>query len=1168
MTYLLLGVISFLVITAIGFYERQSNNPNRIQEKVQEEFLKIEFQSNEILAGENIKPEGDTSGSLWRRFLHRPGHTLPEGFTLLMWKGDSLVYWSNNSVPVLHVCQAVTRGVLKLKNGWYYLNSKQSGIFTIQLYFQLYHEFVFQNDFLKNGFSDRINVPGEVGLTIDAARYPIFAKGGKYAFSLIFNPPLKQAKGIENIVLFLGLIGLSGFFIFLFRILGSYTWLKERKGIYFIIFIAILILLRSIQQWYRFPTALYDGSLFGPEYHSTSMLLPTLGDFVINAMLLFIVGYLYYRSGTHLRGKQKEIYFEKVVNRLLFIATPVIFLTVLFYLLKTLIHNSSFALDFRNISDFSGASIWGTVVIGFLLLSALFIFQKILEATLSVHSNLTTGIVLLFILSVFATVVLNNANKTKEQEKRKLLAMKLAVRRNPVTEILYEKLDRKMRSDSILGNITRSDTLVKYLGEKYFKDYWNRYNIQVTVCTNGKRLKVQPQNYEIDCREYFARLKSGLGEATQVSNMYFIDYGTGRENYLAIVYPDSVHADVEGEIYIEFNSKSAYKDLGYPELLMDKRDAIELTHLTGYSYAFYKQGELVHAAGEHPFRMRIKMAGLGAGQGLFYRDDGMDHFYFPINKDSGVVISRSEDDFLDAITPFSYLFILLGFFLLLFHFLQYLANDRLLIPITLKDRLQVFIIGILVVSFLVVGVISVVNIVQLDAVKNTISLRERSVSVLVEMQHKFGNYDTLKERVGGELDNMLIKFANVFFTDINLYDPGGKIIGTSRPQIISEGLVSPWINSTAFDQLVVEKQSSVIQQESIGSLQYSSAYLPFYNDQEVLLGYLNLPYFSREDALKKEVSTFLITVVNIYVLLILSGIIIIFFISRYITSPLALLAEKLARLKFGGKNEKIDWKRSDEIGKLVEEYNRMVDELEKSAELLARSEREGAWREMARQVAHEIKNPLTPMKLSIQHLQKAWLEQAPDREERFKRFSQTLIEQIDTLSSIATEFSDFSKMEEPVHENVDLDSLLQSAVSLYRALGNITFVYFSEEQSAHVLADKKQLLRAFTNLFNNSVQAIGARLDGTVSVFLTQKGDFYLVEITDNGGGISEEQVLRIFQPNFTTKSGGMGLGLAIVKEILQSIGGRVTLLPAKVNETTFIVEIPKISVKDKNHER
>lgn len=1163
--YLFLWVLSFLVITAIGFYENQLNKPNRIWEKVQKDFSKIEQKSNELVTGATHVLEVGNSVSLWDHLIFNSNLRLPEGYTMLIWNGDSLVYWSDNVVPIVQANQGITDGVLKLKNGWYYLYSKRSAEFTIQIYFHLYHEFVFQNDYLKNGFSRKISVPEEVGLTKERSGYPIISKEGEYVFSLRFDSPFRRASGLESFVLVFGLMGMLGFSLFLYRLLGYVEWLRLHKGLLFIVFIAILAIFRFLQQCYRFPKALYTGTLFGPELHSTSVLLPTLGDFVINSMLFFIVCFLYYRNGPGFNEKSiRKPYFRIGQILLIFLVAAICF-AVMFLGLSTIINNSSFALDFRNISDFSSASLWGTLVIGFLLLSILFIFQKLLEIVFFVRGNLTTGIVLLFILSFFATLVLNSANTTKEHEKRILLATKLALRRNPITETLYEKLDRKMRRDSALVDIARSDTLLKYLKEKYFKDYWSRYNIQVTVCTPGKRLKIQPQNYEINCRDYFMRLKSGLGEVTQVSNMYFIDYGTGRENYLAIVYPDSLHASDGWEIYIELNSKAAYKDLGYPELLMDKIDAAEFTHLAGYSYALYKKGELVHAAGEHPFRVRAKMADSGTVAGTFFRIDHMDHLYFPISRDNSLIISRSGDGFLETITPFSYLFILLGIFLLLIHLIQYITEGKMLIPNTLKERLQVFIIGILVVSFLVVGAISVVNIVELDSVKNRVNLRERAVSVLVELQHKFGGYDRLKEQEGEELDNMLIKFANVFFTDINIYAPGGKIIATSRPQIFYEGLVSSWINSMAFEKLAVDKQSSVIQQESIGSLQYSSAYMPFYNDQGVLLGYLNLPYFSKEDALKKEVSTFLITVVNIYVLLILLGIIIIFFISRYITSPLALLAEKLARLQFGGKNEKIDWKRSDEIGKLVEEYNRMVDELEKSAALLARSEREGAWREMARQVAHEIKNPLTPMKLSIQHLQKAWLEQAPDREERFAKFSQTLVEQIDTLSSIATEFSDFSKMEEPVHEEVDLDALLQSVISLYCELGSIIFVYHSDVRSAYVLADKKQLMRAFTNLFTNSIQAIGVRMDGKVTVVLRQVGDFYHVEITDNGCGIDEDKMQRIFQPNFTTKSGGMGLGLAIVKEIIQSIGGKITLSPTQRDKTTFIIEIPKISGKEKN---
>jgi two-component system nitrogen regulation sensor histidine kinase NtrY len=237
----------------------------------------------------------------------------------------------------------------------------------------------------------------------------------------------------------------------------------------------------------------------------------------------------------------------------------------------------------------------------------------------------------------------------------------------------------------------------------------------------------------------------------------------------------------------------------------------------------------------------------------------------------------------------------------------------------------------------------------------------------------------------------------------------------------------------------------------------------------------------------------------------------------------------------------------------------MIEELERSAELLARSEREGAWREMARQVAHEIKNPLTPMKLSVQYMQKTWADNAPDREQRLDRFSRTLIEQIDALSSIASEFSDFAKMPAPFNEKLDLNEVLGSVLGMYADLENIVFTYEPAWRNAIIFADRKQLLRVFTNLLNNAVQAIGDRPSGQVLIGLTMEDGRYKITISDNGSGIPEEQSGRIFQPNFTTKTGGMGLGLAIVRGIIDSMQGDITFVAREGGGTTFTMFIPAL---------
>jgi nitrogen fixation/metabolism regulation signal transduction histidine kinase len=225
--------------------------------------------------------------------------------------------------------------------------------------------------------------------------------------------------------------------------------------------------------------------------------------------------------------------------------------------------------------------------------------------------------------------------------------------------------------------------------------------------------------------------------------------------------------------------------------------------------------------------------------------------------------------------------------------------------------------------------------------------------------------------------------------------------------------------------------------------------------------------------------------------------------------------------------------------------------------MLARSERESAWREMAKQVAHEIKNPLTPMKLSIQHLQKAWDDKAPDWEKRLSIFTRTIVEQIDSLSEIASEFSDFAKMPAANIEKIELAGIIKSAAELYHHHSNIRIVIEHMDQEYFVLADKRQLLRVFNNLIQNAVQAIGKKEDGLIRIRLSLEKDVYLIGISDNGAGITDEQASKIFSPSFTTKSSGMGLGLAMVKSILSIIGGTVTFESKPGEGATFSVKIP-----------
>jgi nitrogen fixation/metabolism regulation signal transduction histidine kinase len=271
-----------------------------------------------------------------------------------------------------------------------------------------------------------------------------------------------------------------------------------------------------------------------------------------------------------------------------------------------------------------------------------------------------------------------------------------------------------------------------------------------------------------------------------------------------------------------------------------------------------------------------------------------------------------------------------------------------------------------------------------------------------------------------------------------------------------------------------------------------------------------------------------------------------------------LIREKLSTIDITKHIEQIDYKGEDEVGQLVKEYNRMVLELAESAKKIAQSQRQSAWREMAKQIAHEIKNPLTPIKLNLQHLVRAKNDNKPGWEDLFDKFADSLIDQIQTLSNIATEFSNFAKMPVGQFDHISLNKVIDDSVNLFSAYPNINVERFFEyEGDIVVYADREQLQRVFVNLLKNAVQAIGRKDEGQITITLKRDKTKVLVVVEDNGVGIAPELVGKLFSPSFTTKSGGMGLGLAISKSVIEVIGGSIWFETKYCEWTKFFVELP-----------
>jgi len=320
---------------------------------------------------------------------------------------------------------------------------------------------------------------------------------------------------------------------------------------------------------------------------------------------------------------------------------------------------------------------------------------------------------------------------------------------------------------------------------------------------------------------------------------------------------------------------------------------------------------------------------------------------------------------------------------------------------------------------------------------------------------------------------------------------------------------------------------------------------------------LQLPYFSNQADYNSRIASLLNVMINVYALIFIVVGLFAVIIARQITAPLSFIQLHLSKIIYGKKNEPIKWERDDEIGALVTEYNKMIGALENSAQKLAQSERESAWREMAKQVAHEIKNPLTPLKLGLQLLEKSWRDKDPKFDQKFERFSKSFVEQIESLSSIASEFSSFAKMPDTHLEKINIFNMLGQAVTIFVQMDNIKISYHPPAAPFFIMADRDQVLRCFNNLLKNAIEAAPHDQPGIIDIQQLITSKSILLSIKDNGNGIPENLRGKIFEPNFTTKSSGTGLGLAFVKNSIENAGGKVWFETMQGVGTTFYLSLP-----------
>jgi two-component system, NtrC family, nitrogen regulation sensor histidine kinase NtrY len=1223
-----ISVILFLFASFLDNKQKKVFDLEESIDKFQIEFLRKESSSYEFLQTITEDFRNRKTDLLldekWVRNIHQKYFT--EGKILVITEADSILFLSNNSLPINHNnLPLIQIGLEFIHNGWYYIQTNKFQGYNIQIYCLIKKEYRYRNRFLVNTFHNDFQIPDSFRISLDSADgIPIFNTRGDFALSLL-APPEESLVYESGLIHFLSIfISILGFSLILLLIVSATERLIQKKHIIsgLLFFILSITLGRVIMFLYSFPSSFYEGNLFSASQYATSNILPSLGDLFINVIFInFIIYFLYFQ--------RDKIVFKLQLNypnrfywvySFIFIFLLASYAYLIIYLLEGLVINSHLNLNVSFIFNLDIYSIVGFLIIAgfffsyyFLSMivfyivagkekrsrwmlasqSILFIVVILIACLLfqvpifflglftfsviiflfdkgkgSERLSLSHLIISFFFFALISTHVLFQYNKEKELSKRQNVALRISSEHDPIAEYLFLEIEKELFDDirlksMIINNPLDEKQILTYLKSVYFNEFWSKYDMQVTTCAPGEELIFKPFDVLMVCDDYFKNYIEAFGRPTLSKNFFYLDNNTGRNSYITFIpvnqYPDTTKRYT---IYIEFEAKFIPKELGFPELLVDEQ--IDITRNLGdYSYAIYKHNKLTNRFGTFLYSVNSGVYGETDETFRFFEQDGYSHLLYQRDEDIKVVVSKPRETMLQKVAPFSYLFILflimtIGIWLLT----VWLRRERVNLIMNFKKRLQFSMIAIVLISVVAIGGASAWFIFNIYKNKNEAFINEKAHSVLIELENRLSEEPFLDDSYSDYLRELLISLSNVFFTDINIYHPQGVLLASSRPRVFEEGLISTIINPIAYNQLKIRRKSLFVHNERIGNLEYISAYVPLRNIDSQIIAYINLPYFAQQSELRNEISYFLVAFINIYLLLLLLTIILAFFISNYVTRPLQIIKDSLSSLTLGKTNNKIEWSKNDEIGQLVSEYNRMIDELEVSAELLARSERESAWREMAKQVAHEIKNPLTPMRLSVQYLQRAWKDKAADWDERLDKFAKTMVEQIDTLSLIASQFSDFAKRPVQDSEIINLNEFIPEVLDLYNDFDKISIKYqpCGIEEKPFIRVDKKQLLRVFNNLIKNSIQAYNKNEVAEIIISCSREDKYLKMEIQDYGSGIPDNLKKNIFQPYFTTKTAGMGLGLAMVKSIIQSFNGNITFESKFGVGTRFIIRVPVVN--------
>ncbi len=1122
-----------------------------------------------------------------------------QGISFYIYQNDSLFFWTENEIAVPEILQAnkantsfeQLQGISCVYRS---INYKQ---YLILALVRIKNNYADPNDYLKNDFEADYGMDNRIEITYGTAKdaYAIFSPENEYLFSLNKENIAVYNKTLSVWSMIFWVVGLC-----ILYLLSKNSYLLQHKKkprlndflvSFFVLSTLIYLGIRINEPWMMFSQ-----DFFSPIYYASGSILNSLGSLtIVSVFLLAEISFLYRRVTL------PKITLDKKLNSftgLYLNLVSAVFFAFISWLFNSIIYNASFEITLYKLENISAPSVIAVMLIiswisGFILLRLKSL--QVVRARSSLVKNFISNLLiaaaafvwfffvnknycmlavwyiilsssvdyihykntkinlssLAFLLIVSTALIVHFSvihSNIKLQEKYKALAENISsgdvLNRNIFSEILFEEMDKKLKKDSNINKIALNKTagtdMQAFVMDNYFRGFWSsNYDIKTYIIDNSN-----PSKSDLERKSFYDKLLKNSEQVKQTA-FYYCSNESAKMDYIGKIPLNNV------VVFIEFHSKLRSSSYSYPEPLLNAGKSKSYSNTL--SIARYKNNSISSQIGEYEFPKTLQWVPVKNKNYYAFSKDGYMHFVFKTNQSASIVISQPKASGYYVYIVFgAYLLALYFFLLFIFYGILTFKRKQSQQQLSFLSRLQTAFIFLLIISFLSIFLFSITFTINQYKNKQSNELKNKTKYIKKYIQESLKQYNNLAQSNTVDLNFFLQDLSNTYETDIHIYDEKGFLVATSQPIIFSKGLLSYRISPNPF----FTKANEITQTEYIGELSYLASYTEIFNENNELMGYISVPSFLSSNEIQKQVFSLLAVIINVYLFIIFIALLVSFIVNNQLSKPIKALENKIKSFSLKGYNEKLVYLRNDEIGRLVSQYNLMIEKLEKSADKLAQSEREVAWKQMARQITHEINNPLTPMKLSIQQLQRMQELKSEAFEAYFSKTAQMLIEQIENLSRIASSFSDFAKMPEAKQERVNIIARIESVVNLFAHTNEAIKLNFkSTVDEAYILADKEQLTQVFNNLIKNAIQAIPTTKKGIVTIKAQVNEKSILIEIKDNGAGIEKEAEKLLFSPNFTTKSSGMGLGLAIVKNIVEGSGGKIWFKTKAEHGTSFFLE-------------